>query len=301
MPSPANNASALDALSGHLVVLGSAGMLGQAWCQLLNHLHITHQRMDHSQFDLTDLASISTHITDQTRLVVNSAAYTDVDQSEQDEDQARQVNGTAVGYLAERCRQIGATLIHYSTDYVFNGLAEEPYPTDAPQDPINAYGRTKLLGENAIWKSGCDHLLIRTSWIYAAWGQNFVRTIMRKMNESKQIKVVNDQWGRPTSAPHLAHTSLMLYASAHRGTFHVCDGGQCTWYEFAEEIARQIGAKCIIRPSGSDEFSRPAKRPAYSVLDLTETEKVVGKMPDWKSNLAAVLQSMESSRDQRRG
>ena len=297
MPSPANNAPALDILSGHIVVLGCAGMLGRAWCQLLDHLNVAHQKIDHHQFDVTNPESISTHVTKQTRLVVNSTAYTDVDLCEQEEDQARRVNGTAVGFLAKRCSQVDATLIHYSTDYVFNGLADDPYPIDAPQDPINAYGRTKAIGENAIWQSGCDYLLIRTSWLYAAWGRNFVRTIVHKMRDGRQINVVNDQRGRPTSALHLARTSLMLYTKSHRRTFHVCDGGQCTWYDFAQEIARQIRSKCIIQPCGSDGYSRPAKRPMNSVLDLSETEKILGKMSAWKSNLAAVLRQMEPSED----
>ena len=145
-------------------------------------------------------------------------------------------------------------------------------------------------GETLLWNSGCDHLVIRTSWLYSPWGKNFVRTMVDKMTQLESVKVVQDQQGRPTSAAHLAEVSLSLYTIGARGTYHVCDGGICTWYDFALEIARQAQLNCSVRACTSDEFPRPATRPAYSVLDVSNTEALVASMPDWKTNLARVLE-----------
>jgi len=275
------------------VVIGAAGMLGRAWCALLTERGHDHLPLDREEVDITDPASIGAAVPTMCRAIINCAAYTDVDSAEADEAAATTLNAEAVAHLAAHARAGGATLIHYSTDYVFNGQATEPYPSDAPHDPVNAYGRGKAAGERALWASGADHLLIRTSWLYAPWGSNFVRTMLRLTAQRDGLSVVDDQVGRPTSAEHLAATSLALLDAGGRGTFHVTDGGQCTWHGFAAEIARQAGHTCDIRPCTSEQFVRPAKRPAYSVLDLRRTESLVGPMPDWKQNLAAVLARVE--------
>jgi len=275
------------------VVIGAAGMLGRAWCALLRERGHDVLPLDREEVDITDPASLGAAVPRMCRAIVNCAAYTDVDGAESDEAAATKLNGEAVGYLAQHARDGGATLIHYSTDYVFNGQATEPYPTDTPHDPVNAYGRSKAVGERALWASGANHLLIRTSWLYAPWGHNFVRTMLRLTAERDELSVVDDQRGRPTSAEHLAATSLALLDAGGRGTFHVTDGGQCTWHGFTAEIAKQAGHACDIKPCTSEQFVRPAKRPAYSVLDLRRTESLVGPMPDWQQNLAAVLARVE--------
>ncbi|MFI4859561.1 MAG: dTDP-4-dehydrorhamnose reductase, partial [Phycisphaerales bacterium JB063] len=240
-------------------------------------------------FDITDPASVRKHVTDGLDLVINCCAYTNVDGAEEHEDLATAVNGTGVGDLANACQNTGALLVHYSTDYIFNGHAAEPYPVDAPIEPINAYGRSKAVGEQLIRESGCEHLILRTSWLYAPWGKNFVNTIAKYARERDQLKVVNDQRGRPTSCQHLAATSMKLIDAGARGTFHATDAGECTWYDFAKAIAAHANPACTVNPCTSAEYPLPAKRPSYSVFDLTQTEAIVGKLPTWQANLQQTL------------
>ncbi len=270
-----------------VLVVGHRGMLGRAWCQLLQRQAIAHSGMDIDELDVTDptqVAAISGY-----DAIINCTGWTNVDGAEDHEAEATKLNGDAVGYLAARAKTIGAALIHYSTDYVFDGQAASPYTVDHERDPINAYGRSKAVGELQVQVADCDHLLIRTSWLYAPWGNNFVLTMLKLTKEKDTLKVVNDQRGRPTSAQHLAAVSLQLLQQGESGIFHVTDGGQCTWYEFTRKIAELAGHTCDIQPCTSDQFPRPAKRPAYSVLDLSRTEAVVGPMPDWAVNLKSVL------------
>jgi dTDP-4-dehydrorhamnose reductase len=278
---------------GPVAVVGALGMLGRAWRELLLKRDIDHTGLDLPTLDITDPESIAEHIGKDVRIVVNCAAFTDVDGAEDQEALAHKLNAQAVGYLAEHCKKIGATLIHYSTDYVFDGQAQTPYPTDHPRDPINAYGRTKAGGEQLIETSGCDFLQIRTSWLYAPWARNFVGTMIRLTRERDELQVVDDQRGRPTSAQHLATASLALLEKGERGTFHITDGGECSWYGFTCEIKRIAGNTCEVKPCTSDQFKRPAERPAYSVLDISRAESVLGPAPDWKQNLADVIGQME--------
>ena len=278
---------------GPVAVVGALGMLGRAWRELLTARGIEHIGLDLPAIDITNPDSIRECIGKDTRTVVNCAAFTDVDGAETREGDARTLNATAVGHLAEHCKTIGATLIHYSTDYVFDGKAMSPYPTDHPRDPVNAYGRTKAEGEKIIESSGCRYLLIRTSWLYAPWAHNFVLTMLRLTRERNELYVVNDQHGRPTSAQHLARASLALLEKGLNGTFHVTDAGQCSWYDFTLEIKRLAGNECDVKPCDSSAYKRPAVRPAYSVLDISKTEAAIGTLPDWKQNLADVIQQTE--------
>lgn len=278
---------------GPVVVVGALGMLGRAWRELLTGCGVEHTGLDLPALDITDPESIREHIGKKTKVVVNCAAFTDVDEAETREDEAMVLNAQAVGHLAERCKKIGATLVHYSTDYVFDGKAATPYAVDHPRDPVNAYGRTKAAGETILEDSGCKYLLIRTSWLYAPWAHNFVLTMLRMTRERDELRVVDDQRGRPTSAQHLARTTLALLENDQTGTFHVTDGGECTWYDFTCEIKRLAGNTCDVQPCDSSAFKRPATRPAYSVLDLSKTEQVLGTMPDWKENLQEVIQQTE--------
>lgn len=291
MNSPADQRVARQ--PGPVAVVGALGMLGRAWRELLTARNIQHAGLDLPTLDITDPDSIRQHIGKDTRTVVNCAAFTDVDGAETREDDARTLNAAAVGHLAEHCKAVGATLIHYSTDYVFDGKAAAPYATDHTRDPVNAYGRTKAEGEQIIEASGCRYLLIRTSWLYAPWAHNFVLTMLRLTRERAELNVVNDQHGRPTSAQHLARASLALLEKDLSGTFHVTDGGQCSWYDFTLEIKRLSGNECDIKPCDSSAYKRPAVRPAYSVLDISKAEAALGTMPDWKQNLADVIKQME--------
>lgn len=275
-----------------VLVIGAGGMLGRAWMQLLAARGLEARAADLPTLDLADDASVAAHVVPGLRAVINCAAYTDVDGAEADEATATAINGDAVARLVARCDAVGAPLVHYSTDYVFDGHASAPYATDRPCDPLNAYGRGKRVGEVALLASSGPHLLIRTSWLYAPWGKNFVVTIAQLARSRPELKVVDDQRGRPTSAEHLAWLSLELLERGQRGTFHGTDGGECTWFDFASAIAAAVAPECVVKPCSSAEFPRSAARPAYSVLDLSRTEAVLGPMPDWRDNLAAVLERL---------
>jgi dTDP-4-dehydrorhamnose reductase len=275
------------------ILLGSGGMLHRAWASLLNQWQIPGRHLTRKELDLSDPASIDGAIGSDCGVVINCAAYTDVDGAEKDEAKATAVNGTGVGHLARCCRERGALLVHYSTDYVFDGKGTRPYRPDDERRPLGAYGRSKAVGEVLIQESGCEHLILRTSWLYAPWGKNFVRTIARFLKQGNPLKIVGDQTGRPTSSEHLAAATLGLIEKDARGIFHVTDGGQCTWYDFACEIARLTNNNTAIHPITTQELGRPAPRPAYSVMDLAKTEEMIGRRPDWKVTLGDVVARLE--------
>jgi dTDP-4-dehydrorhamnose reductase len=271
------------------LLISPDGMLGRAWEALLRERGMAFDAISYPQLDLRDAASVAQALRAEHRLVINCAAYTDVDGAEKNEVEASAVNAGGVELLARRCRELGACLLHYSTDYVFDGRASAPYPVEAPRAPQNAYGRGKARGEELLVASGAEHLIVRTSWLYAPWGKNFVDTIARAARERPVLRVVNDQRGRPTSAQYLALRTLGLLEHGARGIAHVTDGGECTWYEFAREIVRLEGAPARVEPCTTEEFPRPALRPAYSVLALDTTEALLGPSRTWQDNLADVL------------
>ncbi len=271
------------------LLISPQGMLGRAWQALLLDQGLPFEEVSYPDFDLTCDASLARVSAGAYNRVINCAAWTDVDGAETNEDQATAVNGDAVGRLAACCAEAGSVLVHYSTDYVFPGDATVPYPVDGIHDPVNAYGRGKARGETLIRSSGAQHLILRTSWLYAPWGKNFVLTMRQLGAQRETLTVVDDQRGRPTSAQHLALASLGLLEAGARGTLHVTDGGECTWHELAKAVVATVNPSCDVQPCSSDAFPRPAVRPAYSVLDLTPTEAILGPMPPWRENVAAVL------------
>ncbi|MEM6989804.1 MAG: dTDP-4-dehydrorhamnose reductase [Myxococcota bacterium] len=277
-----------------VLLVSPDGMLGRAWSEHLAAKGIECVGVRYPEFDVTDAARRSAVDFTKFDAVVNCSGYTDVDGAEADEAAATAVNGDGVGGLASQCREAGATLVHYSTDYVFDGTARTPYPIDHPRAPVNAYGRSKAAGEMQIEAVGGTHLIIRTSWLYAPWGGNFVKTMARLAAERDTLRVVDDQHGRPTSAEHLAAVSLQLLQHGASGPMHVTDGGQCSWYELAAAVAAAVNPACTVEPCTSAEFVRPATRPPYSVLDLTATEAIVGPMPPWQDNVADVLPRIET-------
>ncbi len=275
-----------------VVVLGADGMLGRAMANVLgardNIRLCTRQQWDIGDDAVTAAAELGTG-----DIVINCAAYTDVDAAETNEKEAMAINGHAPGVLARRCAEVGATLVHFSTDYVFNGHAHTPWAVDAPRDPVNAYGRSKAEGERAIEDSGVDALIVRTSWVYDAWGKNFVRTIAQVSRERSQLRVVSDQEGRPTQATGLAEVTLRLLQRGARGIVHVCDGGPpCTWYALACEVVRHAGSSCNVEPCATREFPRPALRPPYSVLDISQTEALVGPLVPWPTQVATTVRAL---------
>lgn len=277
-----------------VAVIGASGMVGRSWMGLLRSHSVEARGMARPEIDLDRPETLAAAVQPGDDLVVCAAAWTDVDGAEGDQAGATRANADAVLELAQRCREVGATLIHYSTDYVFDGAGTEPYPIDAPISPVNAYGQTKAAGEIALRNTACEHLLIRTSWVYAPWGKNFVRTIAGLARTRNELQVVDDQRGRPTSAEELARTSLALYLAGAAGTWHATDAGQCTWHGFASEIVAALQLQCSVKPCTSDTYPRPAARPAYSVLDISATKSLIGPRTEWQTALRRVLERLET-------
>ena len=284
-----------SALKAPIFIVSPDGMLGRAWQTLLEARGSLFAAASYPELDLRDPSSIDHFITPHFKTVINCAAYTDVDGSETREAEADAVNATGVANLAARCRAVSAVLVHYSTDYVFDGRAARPYPVDESRRPQNAYGRSKARGEEHLEQSGAEYLNVRTSWLYAPWGKNFVDTMVKLGASQPTLRVVNDQRGRPTSAQYLAERTLRLLEHGARGHFHVTDGGECTWFEFAGEIISRSGGAARVDPCSSAEYVRPAVRPAYSVLDLSRTEALIGPSRSWQDNLADVLAARRSN------
>jgi dTDP-4-dehydrorhamnose reductase len=236
-------------------------------------------------------------------VIVNAAAYTDVDRSESKPEQAFAINATAPGVLAAEAKTLGALLVHYSTDYVFDGSGERPWQEDDPTGPLNVYGRTKLEGERAIRESGCRHLIFRTSWVYAARRKNFIRTMLRLAAERESLQVIDDQYGAPTGAELIADTTALairqcLAQGQDDGLYHLAASGETTWFTYAQHIiraAREAGWPVrvtdeAIQPVSSDVFQSAAKRPKNSRLDTTRLESTFGlQMPDWRVGVDRAL------------
>ena len=282
-----------------VLILGSRGMLGRAWTGLLTAHGIPYDALGRDGLDLEDLDAVRSLDVASYSHLINCAAWTAVDDAEAEYDRAHTANAEAVGVLGQRCANADTRFVTYSTDYVFSGTAKSPYRTDHPRDPVNAYGRSKAAGEvllEGLGGSGAPCLCIRTSWVYAPWGRNFVRTIANAATTRPELRVVDDQRGRPTSAEGLARTSLALLLADATGFAHATDGDECSWFEFACEIVRLVRTKgdaAAVLPCGSDEFPRPAPRPAYSVLDISRTEALIGPLTPWQVALADVMRRLD--------
>jgi len=273
-------------------------MLGRAVADALAEAGVDVTPVGRAELDLARPETIEAAISVDSRgydWVFNCAAYTDVDGAEDDAGLADAINGYGVGALAERCAAVDATLIHYGTDYVFDGAGTAPYPVDRPLNPVNAYGRSKALGERLLRESGVRHLHLRTSWLYAPWGNNFVLTMARLTRDKDRLTVVDDQRGRPTSCRHLARATLELLDAGAQGTLHVTDGGECTWYDLARVVRDAAGHECEIVPCSSAEYPRRAPRPAYSVLDLSLAEAIIGPMAPFEKAVARALDAVPDS------
>ena len=246
----------------------------------------------------------------QPDVIVNAAAYTAVDKAESDEATARLVNATAVGVLAEQAKRLNALLVHYSTDYVFDGTRLGPQPEDAPTRPLNRYGETKLAGEALIRAAGCRHLILRTSWVYATRGHNFAKTMLRLAGERDELRVVADQIGAPTSAELIADvTALIIQRMAHdaalaaqaNGIYHLAAGGKTSWHAYAcfvIQTARALGMQLRVDPSrilpiNAADFPSAARRPGNSLLDTNKLQRTFGlQLPDWQVHAERMLQEV---------
>ena len=223
-------------------------------------------------------------------VVINCAAYTDVDGCESNEIEALRVNGEAPGRLAQICREAGVALVHFSTDYVFDGTSARPYTEDDPVHPLSAYGRSKLAGEEAIRASGASHLILRTQWLYGSHGKNFVDTILLRAAAGEKLRVVDDQRGAPTYARELAAAALTAIARKLRGTYHAVNGGADTWYDVARAALSLADMDPeTVTPVSTEEVRRPARRPVWGVLDTTRLERAGVRMSPWREALETYI------------
>ena len=299
-----------------ILLLGSQGQLGQTLATALAPLGQVHALHRHSQplaGDLEDLDGLRRTLAElRPRLIVNAAAYTAVDKAELPEEQARvqTVNVLAPGLLAEEAARLDAWLVHYSTDYVFDGSGSRPWRETDPTAPLNAYGRSKLAGEQAIQAGGCRHLILRTSWVYAPHGQNFANTMLRLAQTRDSLKVVDDQYGTPTSTELLARATMHALRQLQQhpedgGLYHLASQGETTWFGYAQRLfktARRLGLPLALPPEGlqpvpSSEYPTPARRPANSRLDCNKFQETFGlTLPGWEEDVDMLVRSYQAVR-----
>lgn len=282
-----------------ILVTGSAGQLG---CEIIclatssEHVYVftdIQAKGVVQQLDITDEKAVATFV-QGFDVIVNCAAYTDVNKAETDVEAARKINACAPAVLAKAAKATGAMLIHVSTDYVFDGKANVPYTEDDEKNPLGVYGQTKLEGENAIIESGCRYLIFRTSWLYSSSGRNFLTTMAELTASKPELKVVIDQVGTPTYAYDLAH--LITYIIEENlldktGVYNYSNEGLCSWYDFAVEICARLGHTCRIVPCRSEDYPTPVQRPHYSVLDKTKVKKNFAiEIPHWRESLTMAIE-----------
>jgi dTDP-4-dehydrorhamnose reductase len=273
------------------LVTGSAGMLAKDLIPCL--LKMSHEVLapPEDELDITNLEVVK-HAVDAFApdLIINCAAYTNVDEAEKQEHQALMVNGLGVQNLCILCQEHDIPLVHFSTDYVFDGTKPSPYTIYDETNPINAYGRSKLLGEKYILWLLSKFYLLRTSWLFGLHGKNFIETMLEIGQKQKQVSVVTDQKGCPTWTRHLAEATVALIETGRYGIYHVTNSESTTWLDFTKEIFRLAGMSTEVLPVTSEQFPRPAKRPSNSVLDPFPLKEVVGReMPSWKAALKEYL------------
>ncbi len=282
----------------NIAVTGSKGQLGLKIKDCSDNFQgFNFLYFDIDELDITDKNQIERLFRDyKIDALVNCAAYTAVDKAEEDGEAAEILNALAPGYLAEICFNYKAKFIHISTDYIFDGNAKTPYTEDSTTNPQSVYGATKLLGEKIVLEKNPDAVIIRTSWLYSEYGNNFVKTILRFAKEKEFLKVVNDQFGTPTYAGDLAYAVLKILDIFQKqntwqsGVFHFSNMGVCTWYDFAVEILKVAKINTPVKPVDSSEFMVKAKRPAYSVFDKSKiTSKFQLDIPNWQLSLQKML------------
>ncbi len=282
-----------------ILVTGAAGQVGFELVRVLAP-HGDVVATDRGTLDLASADAIVAAVRGtRPNLIVNAGAYTAVDRAEEERAQAHAVNAVAPGVLAEEARRLGAALIHYSTDYVFDGARTSPYPEDAPTGPLNVYGATKLAGEDAITAVGAHAVVLRTSWVYGTRGRNFLLTIRRLASERDELRIVADQRGVPNWSRVLAEATARIVAGGlaalaeRSGLYHLSSSGDASWHEFASAIVGDSGKPRVV-PITTAEYPLPARRPPYGVLATAKFESIFGfALPDWRDALARCSASGE--------
>lgn len=285
----------------NILVTGSNGQLGNELRRVvedkdkINKYYFT----DIAYLDITDKnAVLDFLIKNNIDIVVNCAAYTNVDKAEDDKEKADLINHIGPKNLAEVSRDNNCILIHVSTDYVFDGTKNTPYTETDETNPLGVYGITKLNGENAIISSGCEYVIIRTSWLYSSFGNNFLKTMQKLTAEKDSLNVVFDQVGTPTYAGDLATVINKIILNSNKSiknqVYHFSNEGVCSWYDFTIAINEAFGHNCNVLPCHSDEFPSRVKRPSYSVLDKTKIKNVLGiEIPYWRDSLINCINSLK--------
>lgn len=287
----------------NILVTGANGQLGSEMRRLGAVSPNNYIFTDVAELDITDAAAVLSMVkNNDIAVIINCAAYTNVDKAESDEATAELINSTAVKNLAVAAKETDATLFHVSTDYVFGSEGNTPRTEDMPLCPLGVYGRTKLNGELAIKESGCKALILRTAWLYSEFGNNFLKTMLRLTAEREQLNVVFDQVGTPTYAGDLALAIFSIIEAGvyagNEGVYHFSNEGICSWYDFAVEIAAAAGnTNCRIEPCHSCEFPSPVTRPPYSVLDKTKVKKTFDiDIPHWRESMEYCIKRIKANR-----
>lgn len=286
------------------LLLGASGQLGKEWQRIIDKDYseeIELLRYTSSDLDITHYQEVSDEFRKENPdVVINCAAYTDVDGAEDHRKLARKVNTEAALYLAELSKQLEFKLLHYSTDYIFPGTKlnrkefTKGYPETHPADPINWYGKTKWEGEEAIRQTTEDHLIVRVSWLCGQFGSNFVKTMLRLGHERDELQVVDDQWGSPTFAENVVANCLNLLRQQEKGTYHITSEGLITWYDFAKAIFEISEIEVSLKKVTSDAFPTKANRPYFSKLSTHKIEKVKGsELINWKEGLQKLLDQLQ--------
>ena len=282
-----------------LLITGANGQLGNEMRVVLaQHRDIEAIYTDVDTLDITNLAQLDLFVaTEKVSHIVNCAAYTAVDKAEDDEDNASKVNIDAVRNLGIVAKRYGAKIVHVSTDYVFDGKSFKPYDEDASVSPTNVYGRTKLAGEKALFAECKDAIIIRTSWLYSSFGNNFVKTMLRLGRERDELNVIFDQVGTPTYAADLAQIILTIITDKEwvSGIYHFSNEGVCSWYDFTIMIHKLAGIECKVNPIESSAYPVRTPRPHYSVLNKTKIKTTFNfEIPYWVDSLQSCLKILEN-------
>lgn len=287
----------------NILITGANGQLGSEIRKISGQYpELTFSFTDVAELDITNTEKVADFLSEfKPEFLVNCAAYTAVDKAETDESTATLLNATAVEILAEQSAKTGCKMIHISTDYVFNGNGPRPYKEDNLVDPQSAYGRTKLDGEILCQQNNPESLIIRTSWLYSAFGNNFVKTMLRLGNERTELGIVADQIGSPTNAADLASAILTIISSVVNqtksfvtGIYHYSNEGVASWYDFTKAIFEIAEINCFVKPISSEDYPSPVQRPAYSVMDKSKIKTTFGlQIPHWRDSLKTYFQTKE--------
>jgi dTDP-4-dehydrorhamnose reductase len=278
------------------LLLGVGGMLGHDLAQAVP-ADVALTALPRAELDVTDQAALAAALARvRPDVVINAAGYTAVDRAEAEAEAAFEVNGAAVGELGRLAAHAGARVVHFSSDYVFDGSSKVPYREDDPPAPLSAYGRSKLAGERALEASGASYLIVRSQWLFGVAGRSFPRTMWERARAALDSRVVNDQTGRPTLTADLARAVWRLITLSAEGTLHIANRGSATWYDVAARVYAAAGVPGLVTPCRTTDYPTPAVRPAYSVLDTSRADKLLGgALPPWEDALARFLSELAAA------